>query len=277
MTRDRQKLASNLRDAWRKNRGYFHMFTEAEPFTDRVWMRTGLLGQSALGGTFGRNDFWPAYAVSYDGLEADFAALVLDQGKDRLTVSLINLAEQPKTGAFRVWQLDHGRYELTVGPDENDDGQMGSILQRTTVELQRMDAVRVTLPSRKQMVYRLRQIERLESIYGRADLAISPDDVQLVDEDIEVTVHNIGNDTARDVTIALVDADGTVLVRTSLDTLAAPTDFAAKTATVRLPASPRAAAVVLDPDDELPEILKINNRAPLPERKLGITKDRNYR
>jgi hypothetical protein len=34
---------------------------------------------------------------------------------------------------------------------------------------------------------------------------------------------------------------------------------------------------VLDPDDELPEILKINNRAPLPERKLGKTKDRNYR
>jgi hypothetical protein len=128
-------------------------------------MRTGILGQSALGGTFGRNDFWPAYAVSYDGLETNFAALVLDQGKDRLTVSLINLAEQPKTGGFRVWQLDHGRYELTVGPDEDDDGEMDSILQTKTVELQRMDAVPVALPSRKQTIYRLRQIERLESIY----------------------------------------------------------------------------------------------------------------
>jgi hypothetical protein len=92
---------------------------------------------------------------------------------------------------------------------------------------------------------------------------VSRDDVRLVDEDIEVTVHNIGNSEARDVTVALADADGTVLVRTTLDTLAAPTDFVAKNAKVRLPAFPRAAAVVLDPDDELPENLKINNGAPL--------------
>jgi len=264
MTRNRKELAGSLRDAWRRNRGYFHMFTEAEPFTDRVWMRTGILGQSALGGTFGRNDFWPAYAVSYDGLETDFAALVLDQGKDRLTVSLVNLAERPKTGAFRVWQLDHGRYKITVGPDENDDGETDSVLQTKTVELQRMDAVPVALPGRRQMIYRLLQTERLESIYRRADVAVSPDDVRLIDGDIEVTIHNIGNDTARDVTVALADAGGTVLVRATLDTLAAPTHFVAKTAKVRLPASPRAATVVLDPDDELPEILKTNNRAPLP-------------
>jgi hypothetical protein len=123
------------------------------------------------------------------------------------------------------------------------------------------------------MIYQLRQIERLESIYTRADVAISLDDVRLVGETIEVTVHNIGNDTAQDVTVALADADGTVLVRATLDTIPSPTDFVAKTAKVRLPASPRAAAVVLDPDDELPEILKINNRAPLPARKLGKTKD----
>jgi hypothetical protein len=140
---------------------------------------------------------------------------------------------------------------------------MDSILQTKTVELQRMDAVPVTLPSRKQMIYRLRQIEQLESIYTRADVAVSPDDVRLVDGAIEVTVHNIGNDTAQNVTVALVDAGGAVLVRATLDTLAAPTDFVAKTAKVHLPASPQAAAVVLDPDDELPEILKINNRAPL--------------
>jgi hypothetical protein len=59
------------------------------------------------------------------------------------------------------------------------------------------------------------------------------------------------------VSLLLVDAGGTVLVRTKLDSLAAPTNFVAKTAKVRLPAFPHAAAVVLDPNNQL----KTNNRA----------------
>ena len=76
-----------------------------------------------LGGYTARNKLWPAYAAHYEGLSGDFAALVLAQGRDKLKVVMVNLAETARTGSMVVWQLEHGEYELKSGPDADDDGQ----------------------------------------------------------------------------------------------------------------------------------------------------------
>jgi hypothetical protein len=53
---------------------------------------------------------WPAYAVSYNNLAGDFAGLVLEQGRDRLKLAMVNLRDTERSGTFCVWQLDHGKY-----------------------------------------------------------------------------------------------------------------------------------------------------------------------
>jgi hypothetical protein len=214
-----------------------------------------------------RNKLWPAYAVSYEGLGGDFAALVLEQGKERLKVAMINLRDQPREGAFRVWQLDHGKYELRVGPDLNDDGEFDAVERTNTLELARMDAVPVSLPPRKLTIYELRQVEKLDDLYARADLAMSAEDIVNNGKTLKITVHNIGSKAAKKIVVAAVDASGKVLAKSSIASLEAPLDLMPRTATVELPAA-NAGKIVLDPDLAIPEITRLNNTVSVPQGRI---------
>lgn len=237
---------------------FHYMWTEAELYTDRVFPPVQPVAQPMLGGYTVRNKMWPAYAVSYEKLGKDFAALVLEQGKDRLKVVMVNLRDKPRDGAFLVWQLDHGRYELKVGPDANDDGEIDTVESAKTLELARMDRVPVQLPPRKPMIYELRQIEKLDDLYSRADLAMSADDVVKNGDKLKVTVHNIGSKPAKKIVVAATDVNGKVLAKTSIPSLAAPLDLVPRIASVELPAA-NAAQVMVDPDNVIPEITRVNN------------------
>jgi len=241
---------------------FFYMKTMAQPFTDRVSLPVAPLAQAMLGGYTLRNKFWPAYALSYEGLGGDFAAIVLDHGRDRLKVVMINLREGPREGAFRVWQLDHGRYELKVGPDLNDDGELDSVESVRTLELARMDAVPVNLPPRRLTVYELRLVEKLDDLYTRADLAMSVEDVVQEDGKLKLTVHNIGGRAARDILVAAVDGSGKVLETATIAELEAPLDLLPKVATLELPAA-NAANILIDPEVRIPEITRLNNAVPV--------------
>lgn len=242
---------------------YRYIWTAAEMFTDRIFLPMPALAQPMLGGYTVRNSIFPAYAVSYEGLGREFAALVLEQGRDRLKVEMVNLSPQAREGAFVVWQLDHGRYEVTAGPDGDDDGRMDAVEERRTVELGRMDRVPVRLPSRRAMVYELRQIEKLDDLCARADLAVCAEDVVREGAELKVTAHNIGSRDVADAAVAVVAADGRLIARVAGGPIRAPLDLVPKTVTVRLPAA-GAAKVVLDPDNAVPEITKVNNTVAVP-------------
>lgn len=241
-----------------------YMWTEAEVFTDRVFLNVQPVAQPMLGGYTVRNKLWPAYAVSYDNLGKDFAALVLKQGKDQLKVAMINLRDKPREGAFRVWQLAHGKYELKTGPDLNDDGELDSVESTRTLELARMDAVPVSLPPRKLMIYELKQLEKLDDLYTRADLALSEADVVRSGNKLSVTVHNIGGKTAKNIEVAALDASGKVLAKTEIASLDAPLDLMPKVASVELPAA-GAAKIAIDPGNAIPEITLLNNAVEVPQ------------
>jgi hypothetical protein len=214
-----------------------HILTEAEMFDDRIFLyQNGLLGQTYLGGYMYRNKYWPSMAVSWDGLEEAFGALVLESGEERLKVAVVNLRETPRGGKMRAWQLRHGLYEVLTGPDENDDGVMDSVQSRETLELQRMDsAVNVELPPRKVMIYEARLVEALDRIEDRADPAIGPEDVVVRDDRIEATVHNLGIQPARQVRLALLDVQNVVLASAVVEDLEAPLDFIPRRKTVSFP------------------------------------------
>jgi hypothetical protein len=235
---------------------FLYMWTEAEKFTDRVFLASETIAQAMLGGATVRDTIWPAYAVSYEELGGDFAALVLEQGKDRLKVAMVNLRDQPRTGGFRVWQLEHGRYELTIGPE----GQPPS--ETKSLELARMDRIDVTLPPKQVIVYDLKQIEKLDDICTRADLAIGKRDVTRDGDAVTVIVHNIGSAAATG-TVALVDDAGKVVSTSEQITLEAPLDMVPRTTKVSLKWAAGATAVVVDPGGDVPEITELNNRASL--------------
>lgn len=163
-----------------------------------------------------------------------------------------------------MWQLEPGKYELKIGPDANDDGTMDSVTTTQTLDLKRMIAVPVTLPSRRAMIYEFHQLKKYMPLRERPDVAISPDDVRHDGTNINVKVHNIGAAEAKNIVVALRDKNGKVLASKVLSTLAAPLDLIPKTATVIVPAVAGATEVILDPESTLTEITEINNKVALP-------------
>lgn len=242
---------------------YAYIWTEAEPYADRVFLPTNTLTQLMMGGGNVRNRQWPGFAVSYENLGGEFAALVLDQGVKRLKLTMFNLRETPRKGTLRVWQLEPGQYELKIGPDANDDSVMDSVASTQILDLKRMSAVPVSLPSRCAMIYEFRQLKKYAPLRERSDVAISPADIRHDDTKINVTVHNIGGAEAKNITVALVDQNGKILTSKVLSTLAAPLDLLPKTATVTLPSHSNATEVVLDPQNALTEITELNNSVKL--------------
>jgi hypothetical protein len=243
-----------------------YMWTGAELFTDRIFLPVQPVAQPMLGGYTVRNKMWPSYAVSYEGLGKDFAALVLEQGRDKLKVVMVNLRDQPRQGVLRVWQLDHGRYELIIGPDADDDGHIDAMESARTLELARMEAVPVTLPPRRLTVYEFKQVAKLDDLCARADLAVCDEEVTRDGDAVKVVVHNIGSKAAAKFSVALVDEKGAPVASAESAGLEAPVDLLPRTAVVTLRAAAKAARVVVDPQGAVPEITRLNNSAAVPPK-----------
>lgn len=266
-TRDKESLEKSLEFALYGNPvsgsggadKYRFIWTQAEMFTDRVYLPVEVPAQAMLGGYSVRNRLWPGYAVSYEKLGRDFAALVLEQGKDKLKLAAINLGTAPREGALRVWQLEPGIYELKIGPDANDDGVMDSVASTQTLSLKRMARVPLSLTPRRLMLYEFSQTKKTEPLYARADAAISPVDIQRQGSTLLVTVHNIGAAPLKNLEVVLLDAQDKILASTYLKQLDAPLDLLPKTATVHLPLKNGAARIVLNPKNAINEITDLNN------------------
>jgi len=243
------------------------MYTTSEQFTDRVF--PNLLEHASkafLGGYTRRNKFNPALAASWEGFGTNYAALVTQHRRGRLVVLAYNLASGPLSGRMRVWELDHGRYELTVGPDEDNDQKPDRVARTETLELAKADTVNLTLAPRQVTVIELRQREKLDPIIDRADLALAAREVRVAENRVTGVVHSIGARAVPDVAVALLDDTGKVLARESLGPLDAPLDLMPKRKSFSLPLSGISTGwrVVVDPENRVSEICEGNNEARIP-------------
>ena len=243
------------------------MYTTTHQFTDRIF--PSLLqhaSASYLGGFCRRNKFNPTLAVGWEGFGTDYAALVLDNQRNSLKLLAYSFADKPMKGNIRVWALEHGVYELTVGPDANGDNNMDRAEKAATLELAKADRIELTLPPEAVTVVELKQLHQLDPVSIRADLATTAREVDVNDNVLTGVVHNIGSKDVRDVVIAVVDADGQAVMRKSLGGLAAPVDLIPKSVqfTIELPGKPgKGWKIVLDPDRRVPEIYEGNNEVEL--------------
>jgi hypothetical protein len=261
--RSGQAEITNLHDA----RRWPDMYTVTHQFTDRVF--PSLLQHASvsyLGGFTHRNKFNPTLAVGWEGFGTEYGALVRTNERDRLKLSVYSFADRPMKGEMRVWALEHGRYRLAIGAARDGNHRIDRVRTTTTQELARGDALPLTLQPRAVTVVELEQVERLDPLLARADLAIAAREVTVNGTTLTGTVHNIGAAGVPDAVAAVIDGTGRTIARQSLGRLPAPLDLnpQRRPFTLRLPGRPEKGwKLVLDPDRSVPEIYEGNNEVAL--------------
>jgi hypothetical protein len=208
----------------------------------------------------------PPIAVSWEGLDANAAALVLDASPAKLRVALYNFDPKPRPVRMKVWELAAGKYQLKEGVDADQDDRIDGPGATRALTLQRGSAVELTLPAQQVYIVELDQVEARPRPELLPDVAVGQGDVYYdkATDRLKVVVHNLGAAAARDVVVRFEDPDGQVLAERVIPLLEAPLDLQPKTAVVWLPQPllhPAAHITVrVDPDGRLEEITRANNQ-----------------
>jgi hypothetical protein len=267
-TGDRTWLVEELKEVVRQQIRNRWLLTEAEPYTDRIPVPgRELLCRMFLGDWTSGKSHVPGHWVSWEGGGLDYAALILDATPNHLKALVHSFHEQERPMTMRVWRLPHGRYEVTVGVDRDGDDQPDEWLRRDKMELWRYDgAVKFTTLPGQTLVIELSLLEELDDVRTRPDLAIGPDDVVIEEDAVAVTVHNIGGSAAPRSTIEVRAADGEMLGVAQTPPMPPPHELQPMTARVRirLDSGIKPASILLDSADQIAEITKVNNEAPVP-------------
>ncbi|MFQ5810776.1 MAG: hypothetical protein ACE5JM_14265 [Armatimonadota bacterium] len=240
-----------------------YIYTEAEQFTDRIFLRA--INNAALcytGGYATRNKYDHHYACSWEGLGTDFAALVLVARPDHFKALVYNFADEAREGRLRPWTLEHGWYRESRGPGGNGDDGADAVSGERNLEIWRGRGVDITLPPRETTEIELRQTRRLEPIYGRPDLALSALDTTVEGGTLNGVLHNIGSAAVEQCEVFLVDAAGETVKRQRLGPIPAPLDLDPVRVPYTfdgLPADPSGWRVMADREGTIPEIYEGNN------------------
>jgi hypothetical protein len=269
-TKDRAYLVRGLRDACeRLEGGWQFRGGEAGGANDHFSVPgQAVLSQMYLGAalTWLRPaSILPPLAVSWQGFDAEVAAVVLDAGPRSLRVAVYNFDEKPRAVGMRVWELAPGAYRLREGADRNQDDRIDEPGPGREVKLRRASAVELNLPSRQVYVVELEQVQPEPRPELLPDLAVGRGDAwyDKATDRLKVVVHNIGSAAARDVKVRFETPDGQLLREQTVPRLEAPLDLHPKTAVAYLPQPtllPVEHVVVrIDPEGEIDEITRENN------------------
>ncbi len=259
------------------------LITTEAYFTDRIYIGSVHQNQSwgashlesmYTGGTL-MQGFYPFYAVSWQGLGADFAAAVLEADQRRLRILAYNLSEQEKSGSLFFWRLEPGQYEFLQGADENEDGKIDRVTTRHAFHIRgRSSRHSIRLPARTLQLIEVRQVHA-DGVMPPAmpDLAITGREIRVRSDSrdgklkITVPVHNIGIAPAENINIVVraIGGRSNVLARTNLARLDAPLDLEPAIAEVQLRVGlsdlpPEQIMIEVDPEDRIAEITEVNNR-----------------
>lgn len=238
-TGDKTALAESYKnDVLRYLSGLEYLYSEAQPSTDRLWgvnnerMYLAMLGGRPAGHRDTSN--WPGLAISFTDAGTDLASLVLENRVNEVKFLAYNFNTKRTEAEIRVWQLESGQYELSVGPDADQDDTMDSVAEKQVLEVRRGTRISVPLAAAKLQVVTIKQLAKVEEPKLLPDLAISSADIEY-DADqgcAVVTVHNVGSVDSGAFAVALHGADGEVAASKRVAGLAAPVDLKPRRASV---------------------------------------------
>jgi len=265
-TGDKQPLIEALKEDVAEMQRFPAMYTDSEPFTDRVFLYA--ISDAAIaytGGHATRNKFNRSHAVSWSGFGADYAALVLKAAPERFKALLYNFREEAMEGEARFWSLVHGRYSVRMGVARDGDDVADRSLFEDTVEIVRGVPLSLELPAGKVVVVELILLEALDDLTRRPDLALSPLDMRFESGRVNGMVHNLGGAPAI-CELALVDPAGRIRQQVQLGRLEAPLDLKPRRAAFELGLPDGGGAswsLVVDPERTVDELYEGNNRVEL--------------
>jgi hypothetical protein len=264
-TGDKTPLIAALRRDIEELQRFEYMYTAVECFTDRVFLYAAINPSIAYtGGYTTRNKLNPTYAVSWNGFGTDYAALVIASQPYHLKVLLCNLSDKPISGDGTLWRLMPGEYEMTVGPDANNDDQVDKPERQENVDVTRGTVIHLTLPPQTVQVLELTARTRLKQRFDLPDLAIAAREFKVENGMLSGVVHNLGGGEVKNVVVGVIDATGKIVARKDLGPLAAPLDLTPKRLPFTFDHVEPGATVVVDPDEAVLEFNKGNNKAVVP-------------
>lgn len=250
----------SLLDVLRHN---WPLFTSEVKYTDRVYVPGSDLLMGMYTGHVGSGFEYPAMVATWGNTGSDVSVFVRAGDHRSAKVSLYNQGE-PRAVKMRTWQLEPGIYRLETGIDEKDDGEIRQVLTSELITLnERVNDVRLHVPASTRFAVRLEQVKSMPIGDRVPDVAISERDI-VIDSlgAVHVKVHNIGNVTAKNISVELW-SDKKMLANSTMDYLAAPDNLVPSYKTLvfqdirGLDSTQLIARVSID----VPEITSLNNEA----------------
>ncbi len=248
--------------------------TEGSLWIDRVGVPYADLQRARLGGVaLVRNGLYPGHVVSWrfaaPANDQSVALLIPDATPTGFKVIAYNLETVPVRATVTGWNIDPGMWEITQGIDANNDDVADPAVESSTATFERSRSLDFTFAPRATTILTFRLKSPGTPYWQRPDLGISRDDLSWRDGALQVRVHSLGSVPAPATRIICRTADGSVAASAMIPPLEAPVDLQPRTVEVTLalaPGSATAGAMVeIDPDAQLEEITRLNNRVAVPE------------
>lgn len=269
LTQQTAQLEEGLAKALEDLRYNLPIRTDEAKFTDRV----NVSGEEILMGMYtghpGTGLEFPALDVSWENTGANMGILVREGDREKVRVDVFNFGDQ-KWVNMRCWNLKPGRYSYEV-----TDKKSNETLAKSEFQLEgRGHRVPLRIPSKREVEIYVELLTADPAVpFQLPDLAISAEEVKFLGDSpkdetkqlVELTVHNIGNETAKGIEIYCWN--GKVLLTTEkIAELAAPNDLNPRFVKVQL-ALPKDESIndyLVKVICEQKEITKENNQLKFP-------------
>ena len=233
--RDKRLLVESCSDVIETTKCNLEMVTSEVLFTDRVAIEHPDSVMSLYTGHVGLATYFPIYAVSWEDIGRDIAALVCENRTDALELLAYNFNRKPRKVGLRFWRLAPGEYNLRLGVDSDGDDRMDKVLEQRKIRIaERGERIRLSLPPRQVAVLDVRQSTARDVPSVLPDIAIVGEEITFhatepssgVNADAAIPIHNLGPAPAEKVTVTVrVEQGGTYWTSTQNVSLPASRDL----------------------------------------------------
>jgi len=216
---DKTALVESCSDVIETTKYNLEMVTSEVLFTDRVAVEHPDYVTSMYTGHVGLATYFPVYAVSWEDIGRDVAALVCENRTDSVKLLAYNFNEKPRTVGLRFWRLSPGEYIRRLGTDSDGNDEIDRLLEAGKLRVrERGERLKLCLPPRQVAVLEIRQSTADQVLSELPDIAVAAEEVAVYPPepsseepaDIFIPIHNLGPAPAEKAAVTIrVEQGGT--------------------------------------------------------------------